>query len=626
MQANNEIEMKSKLPEFTAEDFTFTSEPFEYLYNIKDPFQQEQRRKQLDTMAKTLGVTGFSTLWRNYLKSKGEKAIVESENSTEFQNLEEGMKQLSCGKFRADEYGISVFEGDKFFQITPQPLTITRRFRNIESNELKVELAFRRSGATTWHKLIVDRDYIFNARKIVELSKNGLSVTTRHAPYVVEYLATLDALNDSDYISNHKSITKMGWTSKRFDNFVPYAKGIDFDGEGELKTVYKGIHEQGDYNKWISAVKKIRQTDNVCSRILLAASFASVLLPITKSLPFFVHVMGKTGTAKTVMLSACASVWGDPKQYLISFDSTQVGKDEMAAMLNNMPLCMDELQIIKGSKYDSKDNIIYKLTEGVGRVRGSKSGGIQAVKRWQNIMITTGEQSIISSGSGGGAINRVIELSTFGKTLVNDPVKAYRAITENYGFAGKKFIELLINNSEVINHIKDAQERFIEELRNKDITDKQCSSAGLILAVDDVLSDFIFDDGRPLQVNEILPYLVNDEMLNRDKQAYRLICEWIASNKLRFASTNDHIEKWGEIRGNKCFIASGIFEKFMDSIGYDVKSFLEWADIENKLEKDTDRKRKRKKSRINGIQVWGVMLVVDLLPDGTSETDEVMPF
>ena len=85
---------------------------------------------------------------------------------------------------------------------------------------------------------------------------------------------------------------------------------------------------------------------------MLAASFASPILSLVGSLPFFVHLWGvDSGTGKTVGLMAAASVWGNPAlgSYIQTFNATQVGHERTAAFLNHLPMCIDELQLTKDS-------------------------------------------------------------------------------------------------------------------------------------------------------------------------------------------------------------------------------------------------------------------------------------
>ncbi|CDC00507.1 putative uncharacterized protein [Firmicutes bacterium CAG:41] len=186
-------------------------------------------------------------------------------------------------------------------------------------------------------------------------------------------------------------------------------------------------------------------------------------------MPFFVHLWGDTETGKSVALLAAVSVWAEPVigKYAYTFNSTDVGNELYAACLNSLPLCMDELQILnKRSDFDdiiyrlcegtgrlrgkkdggiqniktwrnciitTGDDIIYRLCEGTGRLRAKKDGGIQNIKTWRNCIITTGERPITSMSSGGGAVNRVIEIECNGGKFFKNPREFCRTIQSNYG-------------------------------------------------------------------------------------------------------------------------------------------------------------------------------------------------
>ena len=117
-----------------------------------------------------------------------------------------------------------------------------------------------------------------------------------------------------------------------------------------------------------------------------------------------------------------ASVWADPEvgKYIQTFNATEVGKELGAAFCNSIPLIIDELQLIKDNRKDF-DRMIYQLSEGVGRARGRKQGGLQKTPTWRNCIITTGEFPIISPNSGAGAVNRTIEIDCHAEHLFDDP-------------------------------------------------------------------------------------------------------------------------------------------------------------------------------------------------------------
>lgn len=135
------------------------------------------------------------------------------------------------------------------------------------------------------------------------------------------------------------------------------------------------MKQVGDFTQWFEMALDVRK-NSLYGRLLIAASLSSVLVQPLNCLPFFVHFWGGTEAGKTVGLMLAASVWADPRpgRYIQTFNSTAVGKERSAAFVYNMPLIMDELQI--ASSRESFDQEIYKLSEGVGKTRGNKAGGV----------------------------------------------------------------------------------------------------------------------------------------------------------------------------------------------------------------------------------------------------------
>jgi len=67
-----------------------------------------------------------------------------------------------------------------------------------------------------------------------------------------------------------------------------------------------------------------------------------------------------------------------------------------------LPLVLDELQTIMDDR-KSFDQIVYRLSEGQGRTRASRSGGLRRVPRWSLAVLTSGERPVTGCLSGGGA-------------------------------------------------------------------------------------------------------------------------------------------------------------------------------------------------------------------------------
>ncbi len=285
-------------------------------------------------------------------------------------------------------------------------------------------------------------------------------------------------------------------------------------------------------------------------------------------------------THNTVGLMIAASVWASPKlgDFITTFNSTSVGQEMTATFLNSLPMCIDELQIQTSAGVKEFDKIIYQLTEGVGRTRGAKTGGLQKVNTWRNCMISNGEQPISSSNSGGGAVNRIIEFECSEK-VYSDLVGLCAVINKNYGWAGAELIRWLQKDGSFA-RINELQKEYYHELLKVDSTDKQAASASAILAADHIVTELIFQDGNNLTVEDMAAIMTKKSDVNVNERAYEAIIEMVSSNincfvKNEFGEYKGEV--WGKLEKDYVYIIKSIFDREMQNRGYNPTAFLSWA-------------------------------------------------
>lgn len=282
--------------------------------------------------------------------------------------------------------------------------------------------------------------------------------------------------------------------------------------------------------------------------------------------------------------------------YIHTFNSTQVGQEVSATFVNSLPLVLDELQII-GDRKDF-DKLIYTLSEGIGRTRGAKTGGLQKIGTWQNCILTSGEQPITNGSSMSGAINRIIEIDCKSERLFNDPVHVVDVVKKNYGFAGKMFVEYL-QDSENLQSAIDMQKKLYKELSNGETTEKQAMAASVILAADRLTEGLFFRDGVVLSINDISDYLAKKSQVSAHERAYEFIFDYVAMNHNKFISS-DFGEIYGSINNTHIYIIKSHFDKIMRDEGYNAAAFLSWAKEKGLLEHKQGRTTAYR--RINGTQ------------------------
>lgn len=603
--------------DWTKEDFEDGSAPYESIYELEDPFQRQQAINRMASYAKTVGVKNFLKLYQTFEQSvRKPKGYSIVNHSTYFDGQP---MELDSGGWTADESGVykEGSWGERLYACT-HPVMPVERLVNIDTGEEKLRIAYRK-GKAPWRNLIADKRTLASASKVTELAGSGISVTSDNAKQFIRYIFELESLN-YDLLPVKNCVGRLGYLPGI--GFSPYVKDLLFDGNESFKNLFETIKAKGRYDgegedNWRYIAQWCRR-NGLVAKILLAASFASPLLNVLGALPFFVHVWAvESGTNKTVALMLAASVWGDPElgHFTMTFCSTDVGHELTAAFLNHLPLCLDELQLTKDSRGRSNFDV-YKLAQGVGKMRGNRSGGVNRTPTWKNCILTTGESPIVGLSSGAGAVNRVVEV----ECTPGDPALpsgcgmwASGILKRNYGHAGKRFVERLYRDEETAQRVRELYDGYFQALSAQDTTEKQAVAAAAILTGDTLACEWIFDGTeKPITVEEISAFLASKASVSLGQRAYDFLLDWVAMNKVRFQLDGDVGEIWGLMSGDRVYIIKSKFQAVLEENGYSCNSVLSWLAANQKLaDCGKDKKRRQVKKYINGMYPWCVCLKIN---------------
>jgi hypothetical protein len=269
------------------------------------------------------------------------------------------------------------------------------------------------------------------------------------------------------------------------------------------------------------------------------------------------------------------------------------------------------------------DDIIYTLCEGVSKGRGAKEGGLQIQRRWSSCIITTGEMPITQGNSGGGAAVRTIEVNYGGQPLFEDARTTANLLKENYGWAGKKFIDAL-NSEGVLDALKEKQKKYYSELSGE-IQDKQTLSASILLAADFLADKAIFRDGKALTVDEVKEYLITREQADVNARCYQWLLGFIAGNQRHFVPSENNTERWGMIEKGIIYFNEVFCEREIHAAGFPYKSFLDWAERNGKILTENygngKNHRQVKRKTIEGRQTK----CVAILDESDNQPEETKP-
>lgn len=625
----------NRIDELSIQEIT-SNEFFDELFSIEE-FDRMKKLLDIEKRLKDVGLTksAFEKLFKarektqNMLVKQFQRGFFEGEGRViNFKDC----PQLACGIWDANDNGI--FLDTQFGKVCAcrHPIYPAEIYCNVTTNSYKVKLRYFLRGY--WHEIIVDKEQISSANKIVALANKGIQVTSENARYLVKYLNEVESLNDG-IIEEKQSTSKFGWIH---GNFMPYTDGIEFDNEETLKPLFDSITTHGYYSDWLCEVAEIRKQKRLELQIYFAASLASVLVEPCGSLPFIVSLFGGTGLGKTVALMYVGSIWGDPSEggYISDAKSTPTALEVKLDCLNSMPLMIDDIAQVQ-NQYDGKfSQLIYQWCSGRGRERSNVRLGLSVPKSWRNCILTNGERSLAAETSQGGAVNRIIEIELT-EELFEDGTKTAKIFRNNYGFFGSAFIEQLmkIDNDDHDSWqsiVSKEVDEILAELKkmSKDCgdekEDKQLIPLAEIIWADRFIEKQFFHDGITIDIVQAFNLLKGKDEISEHKRCYEFINEQLIMHhghimKDADAEPDKNIDPWGFYMDNerKVALLPNAFNKMLKDGGFQSRAFIGWAKAKNLLDYDKDKSRSQKLLRWKGKRLR--MIVLKVQTDVETDSD-----
>lgn len=582
-----------------------SDEVFEEIFSQEDEIYKARLLLSAQEVAERFRVKGkfdqmvkaYNRVDRETRQRKKQQRAAGINNYTDFEGPYENMY---CGSWIAGETGIYAQNMATVEQIACyHPILPIERLKNLETGEEQIKLAFKRNRR--WEEIIIPKTMITSASKIVALSGRGVAVTSENAKLLVRYLSDVENRNTSQIAVQYSS-SKLGWIKKEF---LPYDTEITFDGDSRFRQLFENIGEHGNRDKWYEHVKNLRKSGRMETKLMLAASFASVLIHQIGALPFFVDLWGETEGGKTVTLMLAASVWANPAEsaYIGDFKTTDVALEAKANMLNHLPMILDDTSKKNRRIEENFEGVVYDLCSGKGKTRSNRDIGINTESHWNNCILTNGERPLTSYVNQGGAINRILEIEC-GEKVYADPQLTADTLKQNYGFAGKDFVEVI--KAMGAEQVREIQRDFQQQLFDDEKMQKQSISLSIILTADKIATDALFKDGQYISMDEAKKVLIDRNELSDNERCYRYIMDKVAMNGMRF-DDDTNCEKWGVIRdyvdkdafkGKYAVFYPQSLDELCKIGGFSKKAFLSWANKKSLLSHSAGKNTKP--TKING--------------------------
>lgn len=290
--------------------------------------------------------------------------------------------------------------------------------------------------------------------------------------------------------------TSAGWLNNIFVTpekiYGQTPEAVFYEAEKKRQANYE---QKGTLDGWKAAIAySAEYSDNLT--LAISAAFAAPLVRIFPDLIEQIsagfHFFGESGTGKTTIMRAAASVWGRPDDdnggRISRWTDTANELEFIAAAHNDSLLCLDELTGTDAREVEQK---IYRMSGNKLKARANKDLSRSSNASWRILFISTGEEALESMGVRdnfeirAGALSRLISLragtdltSQTGETLgvferIPEGMKsikcAYELLDEgysnHYGTAGSYWLEYITENGNALrNQAKELEAEFYKRI------------------------------------------------------------------------------------------------------------------------------------------------------------------
>ncbi len=510
-------------------------------------------------------------------------------------------------------------ESVKIFPICNCPIVIQNRFINLDSKNEKIGLAYFVDGK--WKDCIGNRADIFNKTTLMKFSNKGLKVSTTNAGELVSYLDSYEGVN-MENITIKKSIDRLGWVGD--DTFFPYVTGdITFETDSVHYAVYEDTKPSGTREKWLDLVTRARE--NVYARSMISASVASALIEKMGVRNFMLHVWDDSKAGKTAILKLALSLWGNPTKLMGTFYTTEVALEQRAAMLNNLPLGIDEKQVGNKKRIDF-EKIIYMLCSGESKSRGQREGGVQQKRYWRNISMSTGEEPLLKGNAKDGSNNRCMQIN--GRPIDNEVFgkEIHNKLSRHYGFGGSDIIEYVCKKQKTNpDYVEELYSEFADTFSTLGCIDSYVDYCSAMCVGDYFVSKILFDasdEDAKKEAMEMAMVIYNNAQESisgtNGERGVEFVKGWLVSNINRFQP--DSTPCFGKVDGGKFTVIPEYLNNALDEAGFTPSTVIKALGNRGllvKCEYEKGKNRTKTRATFSGVQINCYVIKL--------ESDEIKP-
>ncbi|MEO0250452.1 MAG: DUF927 domain-containing protein, partial [candidate division WOR-3 bacterium] len=237
-----------------------------------------------------------------------------------------------------------------------------------------------------------------------------------------------------------------------------------------LADIMSGVTQQGSRREYYLGIKEyIRKCPGVA--VAIGVVLASVICQFLKNngINFLFHFAGTAYTGKTSSVRMGISALANPNIYLLSWNDTANFFERAAFLTNPLPLFFDDFKTSHDK--ETMERITHMLASGTARGRATRDGGIQEIRRWTNLVLSTGEDFLAQPGFRAGTYSRVIEITPPFAPVGFNWKEANNFADNHHGFAARDLVMRILKKisregaEKTRADILAIQEAFIDKIK-----------------------------------------------------------------------------------------------------------------------------------------------------------------
>ena len=336
-----------------------------------------------------------------------------------------------------------------------------------------VDEQFTESKSTTWiaklpHQgevtLRLPIDAYNNEDRLVSMMANrGVIIDKRNAKLVGGYMSHYIKLLQA-HQQERSQQENFGWNKEHDEwfmgNVVITAKGDRTPVlSPALSNLVAHLQPKGTLEGQIKALEFYNDPRYVRQQFYIGLALGTPLLYLAAQYGLIVNMTGPSGASKTTVLYAAAGLWGRPDKISMGAgedDATALGRSGRVRMLNNIPVCVDELTLMPA---DAVKRLAMAITQPGDRVVQTKDGREKRIPDTNKatVMLGTSNNSMHAllaqhSAAGTAGSMRVCEVET---PRLDVHTKAQgdafiRQLHQHYGHLGPEFIRHFVKNKAAV--------------------------------------------------------------------------------------------------------------------------------------------------------------------------------